>query len=82
VGETARDATDNNTAHAHCTLDNKATDTHSEYVILPAFHATNGHVNAPQCNVHMHTAFLVSLPEAVTATDAVTISDGRKITIF
>lgn len=30
----------------------------------------------------MYTAFLVSLPEAVIVTDAVIISDGRKITIF
>ena len=34
---TAGHATDDNMAHAHCMLDNKATDTHSEYVILIAF---------------------------------------------
>jgi len=32
--------------------------------------------------VHMYTTFLVSLPEAVSVTDAVTSSDGRKTTIF
>jgi len=29
--------TDDNTAHAHCMLDKKATNTHSEYIILVAF---------------------------------------------
>ena len=31
------EATDDNMAHAHCMLDNKATNTHSEYVILITF---------------------------------------------
>jgi deoxycytidylate deaminase len=69
------DAKDNNTAHTHCLLDNKATDTHSEYVTIPAF-------PCHQCYVHMYIAFLVSLPEAVIVTDAVTSSDGRKTNIF
>jgi len=29
----------------------KATDTHSEYVILLLFHRNNGYANAPQCYV-------------------------------
>jgi hypothetical protein len=33
----AGQATDDSTAHALCVLDNKATDTHSEYVVLRAF---------------------------------------------
>jgi len=39
----AGQGTDENTAHAHCVLDN----THSEYVIRIAFHCTS----PPQCNV-------------------------------
>lgn len=54
--------------------------TNMQYFLL--FHATNGYVYAPQCYVHMYTAFLVSLPEAVIVIDAVTSSDGRKTTIF
>ena len=37
----------------------KATDTNSEYVILPAFQCNNGHANAPQCCVNTSTACLV-----------------------
>jgi len=33
----SRQATDDNMARAHCMLITKATDTHSEYVILVAF---------------------------------------------
>jgi len=33
----AGQATEDNMAHAHCMLDNKATDTHSEYIIIITF---------------------------------------------
>jgi len=33
----AGQATEDNMAHAHCMLDSKATDTHSEYIIIIAF---------------------------------------------
>jgi len=38
-----------NTAHALSCWINKATDTHSEYVILIALHGNDNHKNAPQC---------------------------------
>jgi hypothetical protein len=46
-----RQATDDNTIgrmHSACRI-TKATDTHSEYVIL--IHCNNGYMNAPQCYV-------------------------------
>ena len=36
----------------------KATDTHSEYVILFAFHSNNGFANAAQCYAYMYIACL------------------------
>ena len=36
----------------------KATDTHTEYVILTAFHSSSGYVNEPQCCVYMYIASL------------------------
>jgi len=38
----------------------KATDTHSEYVILITFHGSSGYANAPQCCVYMYIASLVN----------------------
>jgi hypothetical protein len=37
----------------------KATDTHSEYVILIIFHGNNGYTDAPQYHVYMYIACLV-----------------------
>jgi hypothetical protein len=51
---TAGQATDDNTIRRLrivCWI-TKATDTHSEYVILTAFPANNGYANAPQCYVY------------------------------
>jgi hypothetical protein len=46
----ARQATDDNIIRGMCFACwiTKATDTHSEYVILP-FHGNNGYAKAPQC---------------------------------
>ena len=39
----------------------KATNTHSEYIILIAFHGNNGYANEPQCNViRILSVFLVN----------------------
>ena len=40
---------------------NKVTDTHSEYVLIVAFHCNNGYANAPQRYVYTYTACLVYL---------------------
>ena len=39
----------------------KATDPHSEYVILIVFHGNSGYVNAPQYYVYVHITYDVSL---------------------
>jgi hypothetical protein len=53
---TARQATDDNktgSMHTACWI-SKATDRHSEYVILIAFYGNNGYANAPQYYVIVH----------------------------
>ena len=47
----ARQATDDSTVHAYCMLRAKATDTHSEYIIL-AFCCSNGYANPPRYYVY------------------------------
>jgi len=39
----------------------KATDIHSEYVLLIAFHGNNGYANASQCYVYTYIAHLARL---------------------
>jgi len=41
----------------------KATDRHSEYVILIAFQGNNSYANAPQCYVYTYIARFASLVE-------------------
>jgi hypothetical protein len=58
---TARQATDGNIIRRMrfaCWI-TKATDTHSEYVILTVLHDNNGYANAPQCYVYTYIACLV-----------------------
>jgi len=45
----------------------KATNTHSEYVIINAFPGQNGYVNEPECYVYMYNACLVCFWKLQTA---------------
>jgi hypothetical protein len=59
----ARQATDDNITwrmRIACWI-TKATDTHSEYVILIAFDGKNGYANAPQRYAYTYTASLVNI---------------------
>ena len=44
----------------------KVTVTHSDYIILIAFHSMNGYTNAPPCEVYMYSACLVNTQVRVT----------------
>jgi hypothetical protein len=59
---TAREATNDNIIRHMCfgCQITKATDTHSEYVILIVFHGNSGYMNAPHCYVCMYIAYLIS----------------------
>jgi hypothetical protein len=57
---TARQATDDNTEHAHCMLYDKGYKKNLEYVIL-FFHGNNGYKNAPQCYVIRILALLLHI---------------------
>jgi len=50
-----------NTAHAFACWITKATNTHSEYVILNTFQSHSGYANAPQCYVVRKLPALLSL---------------------
>jgi len=58
----------------------KATNTHSEYVIIIVFHCNNGNVNAPVCYVIRTLSFLFKLVCASFRTFSWTVvtSGGRK----
>ena len=68
---TARQATDDNILRRmrFARWVNKITYTHSEYVVLIAFHTNRGYVNALQCYIYIYIACLVWF--SVTAAEMV-----------
>ena len=56
----------------------KATDTHSEYVILPAVNVSNGYAKAPECYIYMYVARLVQCKVKTIQLQAWTGPEGSR----